>query len=484
MADEIELKLDLTPQAAAAIEASDLLQPQPATAELRSTYFDTPKHALAKAGLSLRIREAGDQRIQTVKASGASAAGLFARSEWERPVDGLAPVLDHGTPVLAVLGDKADGVAPIFEVHVERRVWVVTADGATIEIALDRGEVVRGGLRAPLCELELELLDGGAEALFTFARRLDAVAPVRLGVLSKSERGYRLDGSQVKAIRAEPVALTTDMTAAQAFQRVVQGCLRQFRLNETVLTDTRDPAALHQARVALRRLRSALAIFKPLLGAGDVASLRQELRWLAGQLGDARNLDVLLERPLPKPVRERLQTGREDAYRQVDEALSSTRSRELMLVLAQWTATGDWLHDPESGPIRDLSAQAFAATALDRLRRRVKKDGRGLAKASDEARHELRKDAKKLRYGAEFFASLYEGKRDSRRRKRFMADLQELQDQLGALNDLATAPLVLAELGLDADAQASALPSGAKKPLIEAAADAHDALKDAKTFWR
>src|SRR3546814_9533700 len=86
MADEIELKLDLTPEAADALEATTVLPGDPGIAEQRSVYFDTLDHQLSKTGLLLRIRRSGSKRLQTIKADGASAAGLFVRSEWERPV--------------------------------------------------------------------------------------------------------------------------------------------------------------------------------------------------------------------------------------------------------------------------------------------------------------------------------------------------------------------------------------------------------------
>ncbi len=81
----------------------------------------------------------------------------------------------------------------------------------------------------------------------------------------------------------------------------------------------------------------------------------------------------------------------------------------------------------------------------------MKKHGRDLANADDGVRHELRKDAKKLRYAAEFFASLFERKGEKRRYKRFVKALQSVQDQLGSLNDLATAPAVLEKLGMAND---------------------------------
>ncbi|WP_207099956.1 CHAD domain-containing protein [Paracoccus shandongensis] len=480
--DEIELKLHLTEAAARAIEAAGVLPGKPRTLAQRSVYFDTPDHALARAGLSLRIREARGKRIQTVKGADRGTAGVFARPEYEMPVTDDTPVLDDATPVARVLGGKASALAPVFALSVTRRIWMLEEGGARIEAMIDRGTVTAADRQGPFCECELELVSGPPGALFTVARRLGAVAPVRLGVLTKSERGYRLTGPLPVAIKAEDVALDRGMTAAQAFQRIALSCLRQFRLNEDLLLATRRPEPLHQARVALRRLRSALTIFRPMLGASGTA-LREDLRWLAGSLGDARDLDVLLPRAPAGPLQDRIRAGREAAYDALAETLASDRARALMLDLAAWAGGGGWLSDPDTQAVRDSGAQDFAATALSRFRRKVKKGGRDLSHLADEARHDLRKDAKKLRYAAEFFAPLFAGDRRKGRR-RFGAALADFQDHLGALNDLAAAPGVLDRLGL-ADARGAADLADAvdRAPLLDAAENAHRALVRAERYW-
>ena len=485
MADEIELKLELTPEAADAIEASALLSGNPERIELRSVYFDTLDHALAKKGLSLRIRRSGEKRMQTVKADGASAAGLFVRSEWECAVKDDKPILDDTTPVRTMLGTATDTLAPVFEVRIARRTWILRQEGATIELVLDRGDAAAGDRTSPICEIELELKAGEPAALFKLARRIDKIAPVRLSVQAKAERGYRLIGPVTTMFKAEPVALTSDMTAAQAFQHIVQSCLRQFRLNEVLLLAGEDKEALHQARVALRRLRSAFSIFKPLIGGDTKLELGEGLRLLASKLGDARNLDVLLEHARPGPLHDHVEAARQAAYRAVADALASSRVRALMFDLAEWIVNGDWLHVPNTEADRHQLAREFAVTALGRFRRKVKKGGADLAHAADAARHQVRKDAKKLRYAAEFFAALFGRKREKQRYERFVAVLEELQNQLGLLNDLATAPRVLAKLGTGDDPDAPNMEArDRKKGLLKAAADAHDALIGTHRFWR
>jgi inorganic triphosphatase YgiF len=484
MADEIELKLELSPADADRIVASKLFGESAKVAQQVSTYFDTGENALAKAGFSLRIRRSGKTRIQTIKADGASGAGLFARTEWERPVNDDTPVLDYATPLPTLLGDAAKGIEPQFIVRVERCKWLVEEDEATVEVVLDRGEVIAGDRSEPICEIELELKLGDPAALFGLASKIDDIVPVRLGVLTKSERGYRLTEAMPASVKAGPIALDPGISTADAFKRIVQSCIRQFRLNEALLLSGRDPNALHQARVAIRRMRSAFSIFRPMTG-DDGASLRDELKWLASALGEARDLDVLLERALPGALHDRIAAARDATYDDLFGILADRRARVVMLNVAHWLEQGRWTDCDGAEVDGGLPARAFAATALARLRRRIKRRGEGLATIGDEARHEVRKDAKKLRYASEFFASLFGRKREQRRHKRFVAALEGLQDGLGALNDLATAPELLEKIGLtDQDEANAILSSGSgKKKWLERAEEAHEELFDTKRFW-
>ena len=480
MAQEIELKLELTPEAAETLLASGALAAGPKRLELRTPYFDTPDGHLAKAGFSLRIRDAGGVRTQTVKAAGTATAGLFARPEWERTVEDDRPVLDDATPLPALLGARLHDIVPIFEIRVERLVWDVPWEDALVEVVLDRGHVVAGERSAPICEIELELKEGAPAALFSLARHLDGIVPLHVGVVNKAERGQRLLGPVIRAFKSGELALSPEMSAADAFRAIAGSCLRQYRLNEAAI-DRAHPEAVHQARVALRRLRSAFSIFMPMLDDDLFAGLREETRWLANALGEARDLDVLLSGGTGEPeLRGRLEQACDEAYGRALAAVSSARARALMLDLSRWLALGGWLSRPEGGALRDEPVRGFASAALDRFRRRVKKGGRGLENLTDEARHELRKDAKKLRYAAEFFASLFADKRGKRRGRRFIETLSALQEKLGALNDIAMSQCVLGE------GESAAAPDfdSDKADLLEEAAEAHDAFRDARPFWR
>lgn len=482
---EIELKLE---QACAdALSAAGVLTGWPSSVQQATTYFDTPDFALAKAGLSLRIRETGGRFVQTVKAEGGHGAGLFARSESQCDVDGRQPVFGDSTvAVERLLGERTSAIAPVFEVSVKRRSWTVRHEGAAIEVASDRGRITAGEREAEFAELELELKDGPVAALFGFARKVDAVTPVRLGVLTKAQRGYLLCGPRRDMFKAEPIALSRDLTAAKAFRSIAESCLRQFRLNEPLIPLNRGAEPLHQARVALRRLRSAFSIFRPITGTdAKRAVLREDLRWLAGELGQARNIDVLLGRVRPGLLHDRLQAERTAAYSRVETVLDSARARNLMLDLVEWLSDGEWLRGGAENEQREQSIVHFAASVLGRYRRKVKRAGRELAGTDDEARHELRKDARKLRYATEFFAALYAADKAKRRHRKFLSALEGLQDQLGGLNDLVTASELLAKFGLGDTPGAAALVSGKlKQSLVDEAVRSHAAFVRAKRFWK
>ncbi|MXO99154.1 CHAD domain-containing protein [Altererythrobacter xixiisoli] len=472
---EVELKLELAPDDADALAAAGLFAGDPQVIHQQATYYDTPDHALAKAGFSLRIRHDGTARTQTIKAGG-TTAGLFVRSEWEMPVSDDVPVLDDATPLPAMFGDVLAKIIPLFTVENQRQIWL--QDG--IEIALDRGRVLAGDREATVCEVELEHKEGDPAALFALARRIAASVPVAPGVLTKAERGYRLINAAPSPTKAQRVVLTPGISAGEAFTVIAQACLRQFGLNAPLVIDHQDGVALHQARVALRRLRSALTIFKPILG-DRREPISRHLRWLAGELGKARDLDVLIGRTTDDTLRDRLITARAEAYVVASAAILSQRTRSLMIDLVEWIALGAWQGSTAEDDLRHMPAREFAAGTLDRLRRKVKRGGRNLADLADEPRHDLRKSAKKLRYAAEFFAGLYDRKKERRRRKRFISALADLQDELGALNDIAAAPQVLRSLGLESEASPA---SAERKALLQAADEAFDGWIDTKRFWR
>lgn len=434
---EVELKLEISPSDLDRIAAAVRQMGIPAgDTALTSVYFDTPEQAVWRSGLSLRVRHDGDRRVQTVKADGGRSAGVFDRPEWEYDIVGDTPDLtDSRGALVESIGRKAlRRLAPVFRSEVTRTGALAESGDTAIELVIDHGMVATDAVSMPVCEVELELKHGDVAQLFALARQLDEVAAVRLGVLSKAQRGYLLLAkSSAGPAKAEPVLLESSMSPAEAFVAIAWSCVRHYRLNEAVLTATGDANALHQARVALRRLRSAFTLFRPIVADDRHARLRIELRWLAAVLGDARNLDVLIERTRDPNLLERLEHERVVAYCAVKDALASVRARRLMLDLAEWLTV---IQHRQPADHHDRSVLAFAIGRLRRLRKRLKTDGAVFTDLSDSDRHEVRIEAKKLRYATEFFTSLFPGKKAKRRLERFRSALESFQGILGDLGNL------------------------------------------------
>lgn len=477
---EVELKLEFEPGDRPRLEAAIAPKPAPRAAHLVTTYFDTPGRNLLKAGYTLRVRQNGKRHVQTVKQVGPAAAGLFDRAEWEQPLAGAQPRLDgRSGPIVRALGaGKLARIKPAFMTDVRRRTFRVAETDSDIEVAVDGGEIRAGELCEPLSEIELEHRAGSIGQMFDLARRLNEAVPLRLGVRSKSERGYALTAEpHAPALKAEPIKLDRDGDARDAFRAVAQTCIRHFRLNEALLSRSGDAEALHQTRVALRRLRSAFSIFKPLLGNdGKMMLLRAELRWLAAELGEVRNLDVLIGH-LNGEARDRLNAARVQTFAHVQAELASARTRLLMIDLAEWLAIGPWRSVPDDPAKADNDVKRFAGEQLNALWKRLEHDGKNLAALGDARRHKVRIEAKKMRYAAEFFTSLYGTDKARKRYRRFIKRLEALQDLLGMLNDRAIGPQVAQLHGIDiaAPKKGRRLPANAEQ--------AHHRLMDTPRFW-
>jgi inorganic triphosphatase YgiF len=471
---------------------------------LNTTYFDTDDLKLKGHGVSLRIREEPGRQLQTVKASRAS--GTLDRAEWEREVAGSSPDLlaAANTPVAGLLSSKRArrDLKPMFRTEVKRTAQEIRSGRSVIELAFDEVKVVAGRRRAAFCEVELELKSGGTAGLYKVARDLIDAAPLRLSVLSKAERGYALrERTASQAVKAEAPKLAPGVSVADGFRAIAHSCIRQYRLNEAILLQRRDVEALHQARVAMRRLRSAFSLFKKVVADRELEAIKEEMRWASEPLGRARNHDVFLKRASSGHTPEGVDAAdflrlvkddRELAYDDVTAVPQSPRFVALVPRLVEWLELGRWKQRSGDGAecLRE-SIESAAASILHSRRRKVRKRGKHLAKLDPMARHRVRIQAKKLRYAAEFFAPLCNGKAERRRHAKFVQALEAMQDELGALNDIATGRELVAGLAQKRAASEPAFvggliagAAGAEEPaLLEDADAAQRRFARAKAFW-
>src|ERR1700704_542053 len=290
--------------------------------KLVSTYYDTPTLALHRERTSLRVRKQGGEFVQTVKAEDPTQADVLERKEWEDHIPSKRPVLDAPkTGKRLPDAVRNEELRPVFTTTVTRTAIEISPDpSAWIEAAIDEGEIhtSRGDAVEPISEIELELKKGDPRVIFDVALQLLEAAPIRIETRSKAERGYRLlgtDGLMPQAVRVGPVALDPAMSVEAALERIGRRCLTHLLSNEHAAL-AGEPEGIHQMRVAVRRLRSALLALKRPLQEKHYRWASEELRWIAHALAPVRNLDIFATSLLP-PVTRAL-PARTDFERLVD----------------------------------------------------------------------------------------------------------------------------------------------------------------------
>ncbi|MBI5751400.1 MAG: CHAD domain-containing protein [Hydrogenophilales bacterium] len=505
MTTEIELKLSLPSGQLARLKHHPLLaKAGPALRRrLVSMYFDTPELELMQAQAALRVRRVGRRWVQTVKIGGGSAGGLHQRTEWETSVAGAAPEpgrFDDPAVQTLLTPARLARLRPVFETQFWRTAWTVpVSEGSSIEVALDQGFVSGGGRSQPICEVELELKSGKPAALYDLALALAADIDLFPDPVSKAQRGYALlQNLPLQPVQAAPIGLQSGMQVTDAFVAVMQNGLGQFIANLTGLIHEADPEYLHQARVALRRLRSALTVFSPALPESILKPLGEELHWLMGVFGPARDWDVFATQTLPpllatKPgsplasLARDGETHRSEARAAMTMAVSSRRFTRLLLEAGRMLLLRPWEQAKGRSAWQSAPAATLAESVLERRHRRLLRRGRRFARLPAAARHRLRIAAKKQRYAAEFFAELYPPKAA----RAYIKNLAALQDGLGALNDMAVTGRLLAALR-GSRAAHRAWACGLVQGWVESRAQARIAelepawrgMKKARPFWR
>lgn len=459
MAEEVEIKLSLPESAHRAFLRHPLLKSAeklPAR-KLVNIYYDTPDLALHRQGIALRTRRMGRGWVQTVKCAGTASGGLAVRPEWEQPYSGRFDFTGIDDPEVRDLLERhriQSHLEPAFETVFTRSTWRLRpARGASVLLMRDRGRIEAGGKCEALSEIEIELEQGQVHALFDVALALAADLPLRPEILSKAERGYRLRlETPLRPVKATPSPLHATQSPQDAFHSIAAACIAQLQMNELGAGEE-DAEFIHQMRVALRRFRSALRTFRPVLPEGFEQVVVPLVRDLARALGGARDWDVLAEK-IVGPARSafagdaRLDAldaavgrARQQAREAARQALAAPAHAVFLLDLAAR------LHLARNGPAEEALA-TFAARRLSRLHKKALALAAAAQEADPASLHALRIGVKRLRYAMEFFAPLYR----ERNVRNTLDSLTSLQDTLGALNDLSRAGTLLMQC-MDSDPQ-------------------------------
>jgi inorganic triphosphatase YgiF len=181
---------------------------------------------------------------------------------------------------------------PVFATDIRKAVRRIIVGANEMEAAFDDGFIVSGTQKAPVREIELELKTGDPADLYQFGLSLLDDFPLRLGIMTKAERGVLLScGAHVMAVRAG-VTLLVDQTVDQAIAGIISGCVVQFVANWPAFEGPDKAEAVHQMRVAMRRLRAALGLFNRRFPCAEFLRLRGDAKRVASAMGAARNWDV------------------------------------------------------------------------------------------------------------------------------------------------------------------------------------------------
>ena len=439
---EIELKFQVPAAHRAALRRA-VATASARTTRLQAVYADTAGQHLAAAGLALRLRKEGRVWVQTLKGRG---DGLASRLEHEvrLPPQAGMPEIDAqrhaGTPVGAALAAalhnaSTEGAAlqPQYRTDIARLHRRVRFGGALIELAFDSGRLLAGERTAKVCEIEFELISGPPAALPALAQRWVQRFGLWWDVRTKSERGQRLalGTDSVPAVRAQAVVWGTEPGAETVWHAALQSALAHALPNAAEIADGRStPEHLHQLRVGLRRLRTALRELAAWGGQIDEAQALQEAwRGPFTALGAARDADV------------------QSAFA---PQLQAAGAPPLTLPAApSGPDPGDTVRGPEFNALmlRSLAlmlqqpapfAQPLPAAARELLRpawQRLEHDAKAFAAAPVAQQHRTRKRLKRLRYVLEFLLPLY-GRKPARK---LLAAVGKALQALGDLNDLQTA---------------------------------------------
>ncbi|WP_075791474.1 CYTH and CHAD domain-containing protein [Massilia putida] len=456
---ETELKLKVPAADLERLRSHPMLQAHsreaPVEHHLIDTYYDTPQRNLWKHGLMLRVRRDNEKWIQTVKTAATASAALHERGEWEcelpdgAPNPGLLVRQIKQARIAKLLASKevTQHLQPVFQNTTHRTTWnIALPTGEQLECALDAGDIACGKQHTAISELELELKDGNPARLFDLALELHHDVPLQMSNDSKAALGYAmLDNEAIRIYKAAPVHLFQKMTLEDAFQAIALNCLQQIETNLPGVLK-QNVESLHQMRVGLRRLRALLNMFEEL--APLPPALRDDVDWLAGELGTTRDWDVLADSTLnhipgfdADALREAAKTKSTEAHKLLVKALRSPQFTRVMLELNGWLYGQQWRIKgalPHESPLGERVKKA-ASPLLRKAEKRLAKRIKALDTADPHARHSTRIAAKKARYAAEFFEELLPRKHV----KPYVTHLSKLQDRLGLLNDIAVAEHLL-----------------------------------------
>lgn len=413
-------------------------------------WLDTPGGAVMGSGKLIEVPRRGPRRLVTLQPA--------ADAPWHPglvlPSAGL-PSPSGGQP-----DSVTEALIPLAAFSGRRRSQNLVLGDATVQL-----RILHGQLRTVMAEREIAraYLSGPPMAVLDLAQRLTAALPMLPSSLSLAAEALCLATGQIPGPRRRGAPDTADAETVEAcFTRAIGHLLEVALYYAPIARAGTEMEGVHQLRVAMRRLRSVLKVFRPVTDAPQSRALDEALQGFLKLLGPARDWDVFLAGigaemaallPQDRRMRSLLRAAeaeREAAYKNLAEALEGPAWRQALLNGIALLHRKPWREGAGPEKLEGLEAppQDFAALVLDKRWRKLRKAGEDIEALEPEALHELRLDAKRLRYAAEVLAPVF----PSKATRRFQRRLSALQEELGLSNDASVARLLAQQLERDKDA--------------------------------
>jgi len=417
------------------------------------TYLDTFDWSLMKNKLALRYRVANGSAMVTLKSVGSIEDGIAKRMEKEIPLDRPVdlPALIRVKEIRKLVEGFIFPRTLLEQIQVRtdrRRYRVISPEGAEIELAFDSSNFSLRGLHKPRraqrrFELEAEIRKGPETALGALASLLSSKFNYPPSTASKLEAAIRQFKIAISSKKPpEKLRPRLDDRLDLALRKILTDQFRRFREQLPGLQRDLDPEFVHQARVATRRMRSALRLFRGAAPESPAAYLAGELKWLGGVLGEVRDLDIFLlnlsqfqeqiERfpaGKKKVLENWITQNRRGPLKALGQALESPRYRQFERRILQFFERP--LPVRPRAPLAMKPLREVAPLLITEKFDAVIEQGRTvLAKPKLRQFHRLRIQMKRLRYACEFMDPAYDGALDP-----FIKRTVEIQDCLGELQD-------------------------------------------------
>ncbi|MBJ8423358.1 CYTH and CHAD domain-containing protein [Acinetobacter bereziniae] len=415
---------------------------------LQAKYYDTPSFILSEHSISLRQRLENDQWVQTLKLpteqklKRAEFEHVLATDETELDLEVYLKNKQIDKSIQTLLEQNKSLLEIQFQTDIERRLSVFHFQNSQIEVSYDQGQIFTQDDRLTLHELEFELKQGTVQDLISFILPRVKRYGLWLDVRSKAQQGFQL----AQSIQDNPVEFQTSLqldakdTAEIVLKKMFNNCLNHLLPNSTAIASGNfNSNHVHQARVAIRRLRSAIKTFSGWSLHID-PTWQMQLTELFRQLGSTRDLDVIREELLPQleavgAPKFKLPESETTDRQKLTKLFRSFNFNYLILSLIQFI-------EQDSTEKTKTSAHKLALKKISKLHQKIQLDAQNYLNLDIEARHKTRKNLKRLRYSLEFVSSLC----DKKAVKKYLKSIKPAQESLGLYNDFIVAEELLTKL--------------------------------------